>query len=66
MPFGGIARNVTGVVMEGPVNSASNAVQWVQPYVLVEQGAAKTLAHLRWPSAVKGKAHVTIRCDNPL
>jgi hypothetical protein len=41
-------------------------VQWVQPYVEVEQGAGDRLVHLRWPSAVRGKAMVKVRCDNPL
>lgn len=66
LPFNARARNVEGVVLEGPVRNASNAVQWVQPYVEVEQGAGDRFAHLKWPSAVKGKALVTIRCDNPL
>lgn len=66
LPFGGWARNVEAVVMEGPVRNASNVTQWVPHYVEVEQGTNKTLAHLRWPSAVKGKALVTLRCDNPL
>ncbi len=65
MPFGGRARNVTGVVLEGPVTNASNVTQWVQPYVLVETGGG-TQVQLKWPSAVKGRAQVTIRCDNPV
>jgi hypothetical protein len=48
------------------VRDAGNAVQWAQPYVEVEQGTGAKFAHLKWPSAVKGKAMVTIRCDNPL
>lgn len=66
LPFGARARNVEAVVLEGPVRNAANAVQWAQPYVEVEQGAGNRFAHLKWPSAVKGKALVTIRCDNPL
>ena len=65
MPFNGRARNVEAVVLEGPALNASNAVQWVQPYALVEQGTGGQEVHLRWPSAVKGKALVTLRCDNP-
>lgn len=66
MPFLGRARNVTGVVVEGALTNAANATQWAQPYVQVEQGASGGLVNLKWPSAVKGRAQVTIRCDNPI
>ncbi len=66
LPFGSRARNVTGLVFEGPVTNASAVTQYVYPYVLVEQGAGGGLVNLKWPSAVKGKAQVTIRCDNPI
>ena len=65
MPFGGRHRNVEAVVLEGPLRNAANAVQWAQPYVLTEQGVGSRQAYLQWPSAVKGKAMVTLRCDNP-
>jgi hypothetical protein len=65
LPFEARTRNVVGVVPEGLVTNASNAAQYVQPYALVEQGAGQRLAHLRWPTAVKGRAQVTVRCDNP-
>jgi hypothetical protein len=66
MPFLGRARNVTAVTLEGALANSSNAVQWAQPYVLSEQGVGGGQVQLKWPSAVKGKALVTIRCDNPL
>ena len=66
LPFGARARNVTGVVLEGPVTNAANVTQWVQPYVQVEQGTGGKLVNLKWQSAVKGLAQVTIRCDNPI
>lgn len=66
LPFGGKARNVEGVVLEGAITNASSVTQWEHPYVLVEQGTNGNLVHLKWPSAVKGKAQVTLRCDNPL
>ena len=65
MPFGGRHRNVESVVLEGPVRNASNAVQWVQPYVQPEQGTNSRQVYLQWPSAVKGKAMLKLRCDNP-
>lgn len=66
LPFGGRARNVTGVVAEGPVQTAANVTQYAAPYVQVEQGNGGKLVNLKWPTAVKGKAQVTIRCDNPV
>lgn len=66
LPFTGRSRNVEAVVLEGPLRNAANVVQWAQPYVEVEQGAGNRLVNLQWPSAVKGRAMVTVRCDNPL
>jgi hypothetical protein len=66
MPFGARARNVQSIVMEGPVQNASNVAQNVAPWVTVEQGPTGGQALLRWTQAVKGTAHVTVRCDNPL
>lgn len=65
LPFGGRARNVMGVVLEGPVTASTGAINYSYPYVLVEQGAGGQFVALKWPSALKGKAQVTIRCDNP-
>jgi hypothetical protein len=65
MPFGGRARVVTGIVPEGAVTNASNVAQYAMPWVQVEQGTARNQVNLRWPTAVKGKAVVTVRCDNP-
>ena len=62
----GRARNVTSVMPEGAVTNASNAAQFVQPYALPGQGVAGAQAHLKWPAAVKGRAHVVLRCDNPV
>ena len=66
MPFAARARNVQSLVAEGAINSASNVPQYAMPYVQVEQGAQNTLVNLRWPAAVKGLMHVTVRCDNPV
>jgi len=66
MPFGGRARCVPAVVPEGAITNSGNAVQFVAPYALVEQGAGGRFAHLRWPSSVKGRAQVTVRCDTPV
>jgi len=66
MPFGGRARNVTALVAEGAITNTSNAAQYVMPYTLTEKGSGGQSVHLKWPSAVKGKMQVTLRCDNPL
>ena len=66
LPFGARARNVTGIVVEGALTDAANATQWASPYARVEQGTGGKLVHLKWPSAVKGIAQVSIRCDNPI
>ena len=66
MPFGARARNVQSVVMQGPVQNASNVTQNLAPWVEVEQGAGGGQVQLRWTTPVKGRAYVTVRCDNPL
>ena len=65
LPFGCRARNVTSLVTEGAITNASNVTQWVMPHVLTERGPDKTQIQVRWPAAVKGRALLTIRCDNP-
>jgi hypothetical protein len=66
LPFGGRARNVEGIVAEGAITNSGGAAQYVMPYALTEQSTNGQSVHLKWPSAVKGRAQVTIRCDNPL
>ncbi|MFN3721600.1 MAG: glycosyl hydrolase family 28-related protein [Paracoccaceae bacterium] len=65
MPFGARVRNTQSLVADGAITNASNVAQYVMPYVQNEQGSGRNLAHLRWPTAVKGKMLATIRCDNP-
>jgi hypothetical protein len=66
LPFGGRARNVTGIVAEGAITNSSGAAQYVMPYVLTKQSTNGQSVHIKWPNAVKGRAQVTIRFDNPL
>ncbi len=66
LPFGGRARNVAGLVAEGAITTSAGIPQYVMPYTLTEQSTNGQSVHLKWPSAVKGRAQVTIRCDNPL
>ncbi|WP_444667127.1 glycosyl hydrolase family 28-related protein [Cereibacter changlensis] len=66
LPFGARARNVSALVAEGAITTAAGAVQFVTPYVQVEQGSGGRLVNLRWPQEVKGRMQVTLRCDNPV
>jgi hypothetical protein len=66
LPFGGRARAVTALVAEGAITNSANAAQYVMPHALLEQGAGGQSVHLRWPSAVRGRMQVTLRCDTPL
>lgn len=66
LPFGARARNVAGLVAEGAITTGAGAAQYVMPYVQVEQGSGGKQVNLRWPQDVKGRVHVTLRCDNPV
>lgn len=66
LPFGSRARNVQGLVAEGAITNASNAAQYAMPYMQVEQGAGLNLVNVKWPTPVKGRVQMTIRCDNPI
>lgn len=65
MPFGARVRNTQSLVADGAITNTANVAQYAMPFAQNEQGAARNLVHLRWPSAVKGKMLATIRCDNP-
>lgn len=66
LPFAGRARNVVSLVAEGAISNASNVTQNLMPWVQTEQGSAGNLINIRWTTAVKGRMHVTLRCDNPV
>ncbi len=66
LPFNARARNLTAMVPEGAITNSAGSAQFVMPYSLVEQGTNGQQVHLKWPTAVKGRMQVTIRCDNPL
>ncbi|HMO08111.1 MAG TPA: glycosyl hydrolase family 28-related protein [Paracoccaceae bacterium] len=65
LPFGSRARNITAVVADGQITTATNAAVTEMPWTLSEQGTGSGQAHLRWTVAAKGRANVTVRCDNP-
>lgn len=65
LPFGGRARNMPGLTMENAVRNALNVIEYVTPYAETEKGTEARMIYLRWPKAVRGRVHATIRCDNP-
>lgn len=66
LPFGGWARTVSSVVMEGRAQDASNDTRYEMPFVETQQGPNNDRVSLRWPAAVRGRAVVTVRVDRPL
>jgi hypothetical protein len=65
LPFGSRARNVTAVVADGQITTASNAGNTEMPWTQSEMGSTGGQVNLRWSTALRGRANVTIRCDNP-
>ncbi|MEL6167590.1 MAG: glycosyl hydrolase family 28-related protein [Pseudomonadota bacterium] len=66
LPFGGWAREVTAVVTEGPIETASGTDVFAMPYVTTNDGANNNFVRLTWPDAVRGRVHVTARSDRPI
>lgn len=65
LPFGGRARTVQSFVAEGMISNSANQRINDMPYVKVENGSGGSQIQLNWPSATKGKMHVTARMDTP-
>jgi len=63
LPFNGRSLNVESVVARGKIKNSSNVGKYDMPYTLTQEGAGNNLVHLIWPSAVRGDANVTVRCD---
>ncbi len=66
LPFGGKAREVAAVVVEGALQNAANAAVFAMPYVTTEVGSEQNQVSLTWPEAVRGRAQVTLRVDKPV
>lgn len=66
LPFGGFARTVTSVVMEGPARDSSNSTRYDMPFTEVQQGVNSDQVRLRWPQSMRGRALVTVRVDRPI
>lgn len=65
LPFGGWARNVESLVIEGMVTTASGTRVTEMPYVTVEQGTSKQEVRVNWSAACKGRMQIKVRVDNP-
>ncbi|MGR3573081.1 right-handed parallel beta-helix repeat-containing protein [Brevirhabdus sp.] len=65
LPFSGECRTVQSVVLRNPIRNASNVKVFPGHYVETQMGTLRTKVHLNWSQAVKGKAWVTARADNP-
>jgi Pectate lyase superfamily protein len=63
LPFGGRVRSVTGVVTDGAITTSGGAERYDMPHSFAEEGSGGRFAELRWPSAVRGRVTVTLRCD---
>ncbi len=66
LPFGGRAREVTGLVAEGAIEAAGGASVFAMPFVTTEEGADKAHIRLTWPDPVTGRVHATVRTDRPI
>lgn len=66
LPFGGKAREVVSLVMEGAITNSSGVGVFAVPYVTTETGAGQDEVTLTWPEPVKGRVHVTGRVDKPV
>ncbi len=66
LPFGGRSRTVESCTPNGAITNASNATQFVSPWIDASYGTAQSQVRLVWPSAVKGKVWVKARMDKPL
>jgi hypothetical protein len=66
LPFGGNARAVTSVTIEGDLKDSTNAQVWDNPHVKPNQGPDYKFVSLKWSKPVRGTAHVTMRVDKPV
>lgn len=63
LPFGGRAREVVGVVAEGPVETAGGAAVFAAPFATPDLGPENDQVRLTWPEPVRGRVRVTVRTD---
>lgn len=66
LPFGGRARFVDAVVLDGPIRTSSNAQVFDMPFVTDNLGADQTETRFTFSTPVTGKLRYRVRMDNPL
>ncbi|WP_425045146.1 glycosyl hydrolase family 28-related protein [Primorskyibacter sp. S87] len=63
LPFGGRARGVDSVTAIEPVRNSGNGIEFMMPYLDLEQGAGKDAISVHWSKPVSGKVTATLRID---
>ncbi len=66
LPFGGRARFVDSVVLDGPIRNSSNDDVFQMPYVSDNQGPNQSETRFTFGTPVTGKLRYQVRMDNPL
>jgi len=65
LPFGGLVRQLEGLVSVGSITDTTNTRVVDFPYILTGQGAGGSQVRVTWPTAAKGKIAITARMDRP-
>ncbi|CUH28026.1 Pectate lyase superfamily protein [Jannaschia seosinensis] len=63
LPFRAAARAVVAVTPDGPIRRSDNSVAFAAPWTAAGLGSNQQSIQLNWEDPVKGKVHVTVRCD---
>lgn len=66
LPFGGKARSVEAVAVDGDLRNGSNGVEYIAPSIATGQGSNGRDVKFSWGQAVKGTVRFTVRMDNPI
>lgn len=66
LPFGGRARFVDAMVLDGPIRNSANQQIFEMPFVSDNQGANQTETLFTFGTAVTGRIRYQVRMDNPL
>lgn len=66
LPFNGKARYCQALVFEDNLKDSSNQNVYSMPRVKTGQGSSNEIVQLKWPKAVRGTVHATIRADRPI
>lgn len=66
LPFGGYARFVDSIVLDGPLTNAGGTPVFQTPYVTDNLGTNNSETRFTFGTAVKGRLRYQVRMDNPL